>query len=102
MPTRDPNAELRLAISKATELAAKRRRVQLEPAVFGGDTFRLGPWVAGRILRDQSLEVAEELATSIAGSVNKSVPGADLLPATIKIGGDILIGFIERPPIQQF
>ena len=87
--------ELRAAIDKAVNLAVKRRKLKVEAPLFGGDTFQINPWIAGRVVRDISLEKADELAVGITKTVGDLGIG-DLVPATIKIDDDILVGFIER------
>ena len=91
----EQSRELRAAINKAVDLAVKRRRLKVEEPLFGGDTFRINPWIAGRVVRDITLEQADELAVSLTKSVGKLGIG-DLVPATVKIDDDILVGFIER------
>jgi len=85
------------SIDKAVTLAAKRQA--LKPA--GGNLGFPGQ-ILGRMLRDfQDPKAAFAFATDV--SKNVRVSGAAVEPAILKIGPDILAGFIERSAtIQQF
>jgi hypothetical protein len=83
-------ANVSKSIDRAVALAAKRQ--DLRPAA---GNLGFPGHLAGRILRDfGDVNAAFAFATDV--SRNVKIPGATVEPAVLKIGPDILAGFIER------
>lgn len=83
-------ASLSKAIDKAVDLAAKRHNV-----AFGRENVIYNWEILGRILREMS-EAGRQTRLDVASTVLKNLPGVRGQPVVTKIGGDILVGFIER------
>lgn len=83
-------SELSKAVDKAVALAAKRHEVKAEAGTL------LVNWeIFGRILRNlQDLNGAFAFARDVTRAVK--VRGLKLEPAVLKVGPDVLCGFIER------
>ena len=98
-------AELAKLIAKAVEKArARHKDLELTPALFDSDAIRIPWWIVGRVARgpldlDKAYKVAEDIAQATAPN------GPVLQPVAMKLGKEILVGFIERygrqfePPI---
>jgi hypothetical protein len=78
------------SIDKAVALAAKRHNV-----AFGSDNIIANWEILGRILREMTLG-GRETRLDVANTILKNLPGVKGQPVVTKIGGDILVGFIER------
>lgn len=88
--------QIRAAISKAVDLHGERVR-RFERVPFGNDAIRIPPWIAGRIVREGiALDEADELSRALSQSIAENLGVEGLVPATIKIDKDILVGFIDR------
>lgn len=92
-----PVSAVRETVDRAVQIAGLRR----DNGASGrsprtGDFFAFDGWLIGRLLRE-SLELgkAHELSTGIA-EASASELGLSVDAVTIAIGGDILVGFIER------
>lgn len=87
--------DLSKSVSKAVELAKAKHKLDLQSHLFQPDFTRLPWWIVGRIVRDRvDLDQAHKISETITAEVNAK--GDAFQPATIRIGGDILVGFIER------
>ena len=82
--------DLSRSIDRAVAIAAKRAAVKPEPS-----TLLLNWEILGRILREfEDLNAADQFAREVTQAVKLKGVQAD--PAIVKIGRQILCGFIER------
>jgi hypothetical protein len=87
--------ELAKAVGKAVELAKTKHKLDLEPYLFEQDFARIPWWIVGRRLRESDdLKQALTISETITNAVNDK--GTAFQPATLCVGKDILVGFIER------
>jgi hypothetical protein len=83
------------SIDKAVAIALRRHQVKVQP-----DTLAVNWEIFGRRLRElQDLNEAFKFATTVSTSVK--VPGFSAQPITLRIGPDILVGFIEKGRIPR-
>jgi len=87
--------ELSASIDRAVRLAAERHQVKAEPSSL------LINWeILGRILREfEDMNEAFKFATEVTKNVK--VQGIKAEPACLKIGRDILCGFVERAGLPK-
>lgn len=87
--------ELAKSIDRAVEVAKKRHGVLTD-----SQTLFVNWEIVGRILRDlRDMNAAFKVATDITSGVK--VQGIKAQPACVKIGPDILVGFIEKAGIPK-
>lgn len=87
--------DLSRSIDRAVALAAKRHEVKAEPSNL------LINWeILGRILREfEDINAAFTFATDVTKNVE--LRGIRAEPACLKIGRDILCGFVERAGLPK-
>jgi hypothetical protein len=87
--------ELSSSIDRAVKLAAERHRIKADPS-----NLLLNWEILGRILREfEDMNAAFNFATEVTKNVN--LQGVKAEPAMLKIGRDILCGFIERAGLPK-
>jgi hypothetical protein len=90
-------ADLAKLVAKAVEIARQRhQKVELTPGIFEQDTHRIPWWIVGRVTRAVDLDAAHKIAEEITEGVSKDPRGPELQPVTLRVGKDILVGFIEK------
>ncbi|MCC7013347.1 MAG: hypothetical protein IT454_12355 [Planctomycetes bacterium] len=94
-PRRIRPEELSKAVAKAVDLARAKHKLELHPHLFQQDFAHLPWWIVGRVLRERvDLDQAHKVSETITQSINAKSDAFQ--PATVRIGDDILVGFIER------
>ena len=99
MATRKANVvsikDLSKSVDKAVEVAAKR----LQLGAVGPTTSFNWEIIGRKVKGFQDLDVAHDLAVSVAQKVKLS--GIVAEPVSIRIGKDILVGFIEKARLPR-
>ena len=60
-----------------------------------------GGIICGRICPPELADQADKLARSVTQDVAAAIPGAKLTPKVIR-DGDIIFGFVMKPPVETF
>lgn len=99
MPPRKAEGIALASVARSVEAAVKIAAARQELAV-DRDTL-LNRWeIIGRRLRDVAdMDVAYRFASDVTRRVR--IPGVRLEPVVTRIGGDILVGFVERARKQM-
>jgi len=87
--------DLSRSIDRAVALASKRHEVKAEPS-----TLLINWEILGRILREfEDINAAFKFATDVTKNVElRGIKGE---PACLKMGPDILCGFVERASLPK-
>ena len=88
-------ASVSRAVDSAVRIAAQRHNIVVDSATI------LDRWeLIGRRLRGvQDMDAAFQMAKDVSAKVN--IAGVRLVPVVSRVGGDILVGFVERGSVPK-